>query len=125
MTTISARNAAQLSAQVARCPVAVATTHAARNAAPPVVAATIVIARAACAAAKSAAPESAQDVLVNKKGVLNAMKKNSTENATTVRRKPATLRFSPTAWAKLLFLRDLGDSEIGGFGITPSDDLLY
>ena len=26
------------------------------------------------------------------------------------------LRFSPTAWAKLLFLRDAGDTEIGGFG---------
>jgi proteasome lid subunit RPN8/RPN11 len=40
-------------------------------------------------------------------------------------RRPTTLRFSPTAWAKLLYLRDLGDSEIGGFGIAPSDDLLF
>ena len=41
-------------------------------------------------------------------------------------RPPSTpkLRFSPYAWAKLLFLRDAGDTEIGGFGITPSDDLL-
>ena len=35
------------------------------------------------------------------------------------------LRFSPTAWAKLLFFRDHGQTEIGGFGITPADDLLY
>jgi hypothetical protein len=35
------------------------------------------------------------------------------------------LRFSPTAWAKLLYLRDRGSTEIGGFGITPADDLLY
>jgi hypothetical protein len=35
------------------------------------------------------------------------------------------LRFSPTAWAKLLFLRDIGPTEIGGFGVTPTDDLLY
>jgi proteasome lid subunit RPN8/RPN11 len=35
------------------------------------------------------------------------------------------LRFSPTAWAKLLFLRDAGETEIGGFGITPGDDLLF
>jgi proteasome lid subunit RPN8/RPN11 len=35
------------------------------------------------------------------------------------------LRFSPTAWAKLLFLRDVGTTEIGAFGITPLDDLLY
>ena len=34
------------------------------------------------------------------------------------------LRFTPYAWAKLLFLRDLGDTEIGAFGITSADDLL-
>jgi proteasome lid subunit RPN8/RPN11 len=34
------------------------------------------------------------------------------------------LRFSPTAWAKLLFLRDYGRTEIGGFGISSLDDLL-
>jgi hypothetical protein len=34
------------------------------------------------------------------------------------------LRFSPTAWAKLLFLRDAGDTEVGGFGISAEDDLL-
>ena len=38
---------------------------------------------------------------------------------------PTMLRFSPTAWAKLLFLREAGDTEIGGFGIAPSDDLLF
>jgi hypothetical protein len=38
---------------------------------------------------------------------------------------PPSLRLSPTAWAKLLFLRDLGDTEVGGFGITAADDLLY
>ena len=34
------------------------------------------------------------------------------------------LRFSPTAWAKLLYLRESGPTEVGGFGITPADDLL-
>jgi len=34
------------------------------------------------------------------------------------------LRFSPTAWAKLLFFRDRGQTEIGGFGISAVDDLL-
>ena len=38
--------------------------------------------------------------------------------------KEPVLRFSPTAWAKLLFFRDRGDCEIGGFGITGADDLL-
>jgi proteasome lid subunit RPN8/RPN11 len=39
-------------------------------------------------------------------------------------RPPSVLRFSPTAWAKLLYLRDAGDTEIGGFGISTHDDLL-
>lgn len=34
------------------------------------------------------------------------------------------LRFNPTAWAKLLCLRDHGSTEVGGFGITSADDLL-
>ena len=29
------------------------------------------------------------------------------------------LRFSPNAWAKLIWFRDHGDTEVGGFGITP------
>ena len=35
------------------------------------------------------------------------------------------LRFSPTAWAKLLYLREADESEIGGFGISAEDDLAY
>lgn len=35
------------------------------------------------------------------------------------------LRISPTAWAKLLYLRDRGQTEVGGFGIRGGDDLLY
>ncbi len=34
------------------------------------------------------------------------------------------LRFSPYAWAKLLYLRDRGDSEIGGFGLSSEEDPL-
>jgi len=41
------------------------------------------------------------------------------------RQRRPTLRFSPYAWAKLLFLRDLGPTEVGGFGITEPDDLLF
>jgi len=36
-----------------------------------------------------------------------------------------SLRLNPTAWGKLLYLRDLGDTEVGGFGISAADDLLY
>lgn len=35
-----------------------------------------------------------------------------------------SLRFSPAAWAKLLYLRDCGGSEVGGFAITTASDLL-
>jgi proteasome lid subunit RPN8/RPN11 len=63
---------------------------------------------------------------MNKKGVPIAMTTNllKKEPASAPRR-PTVLRFSPTAWAKLLFLRDAGDSEIGGFGIAQADDLLF
>ena len=40
------------------------------------------------------------------------------------RASPPVLRFSPYAWAKLIWLRDRGPTEIGGFGICRSDDLL-
>lgn len=43
---------------------------------------------------------------------------------TNVQKKPM-LRFSPTAWAKLLFMRDMTHNEVGGFGITKPDDLLF
>lgn len=42
-----------------------------------------------------------------------------------VRPQDPVLRFSPTAWAKLLYFRDRGDTEIGGFAITDPQDLLY
>lgn len=41
------------------------------------------------------------------------------------RQHASALRFSPYAWAKLLYLRDRGDTEVGGFGITRPDDLLF
>ncbi len=34
------------------------------------------------------------------------------------------LRFSPYAWAKLLFFRDQGHCEVGGFGVCSGDDPL-
>jgi proteasome lid subunit RPN8/RPN11 len=36
-----------------------------------------------------------------------------------------TLRFSPMAWAKLLYFRDQSENEVGGFGIADPDDLLF
>lgn len=39
-------------------------------------------------------------------------------------RETPVLRFSPTAWAKLVFLRDVDETEIGGFGISRPGALL-
>jgi len=36
-----------------------------------------------------------------------------------------TIRFSPTVWAKIMYMRDRGNTEIGGFGITPIKDSLF
>ena len=50
--------------------------------------------------------------------------------AWTTRRRPKprrnrqSLRFTPYAWAKLVFLRDMGDTEVGGFGISVDGDPL-
>ena len=46
------------------------------------------------------------------------------QNQPAPRPKHPVLRFTPTAWAKLLFLRDAGDTEIGGFGLAATGDLL-
>jgi hypothetical protein len=45
-------------------------------------------------------------------------------NKPTRQRPNAALRFSPYAWAKLMFMRDFRDCEMGAFGITRADDLL-
>ena len=42
----------------------------------------------------------------------------------TVQRPSPVLRFSPTAWAKLLYFRDRQETEIGGFAVTAAEDLL-
>lgn len=34
------------------------------------------------------------------------------------------LRFTAAAWAKLLYLRGYGETEVSGFGISAKDDLL-
>src|SRR6266436_4741682 len=62
---------------------------------------------------------------MNRKGARIAMKTNLKTKTEPVIRRPTVLRFSPTAWAKLLFLRDAGDTEIGAFGISAADDLLF
>ena len=41
------------------------------------------------------------------------------------RPKSPQLVLSPLAWLKLLFLLHAGDSEVGAFGVSDEDDLLY
>ena len=60
-----------------------------------------------------------------KSGNIKKQLANITELKQSMQGKPLELRFSPTAWSKLIFMRDIGDTEIGGFGITRPDDLLY
>jgi len=35
-----------------------------------------------------------------------------------------SVRFTPTAWAKLVYMRDAGDTEISAFGLAETDDPL-
>jgi hypothetical protein len=64
-----------------------------------------------------------------KKGVLTAMTKKPKEmkntSPTAAKKEHLELLFSPTAWAKLLYLRDYADTEVGGFALAPNDELLY
>jgi hypothetical protein len=58
--------------------------------------------------------------------VTNAKKRSGMKTAVKPWAKPPApqLRLTPYAWAKLLYLRDCGDTEIGGFGVSRAGDLL-
>ena len=69
-------------------------------------------------------------IVLTKKAFAINVKKNERNKKMKKRKKKQEnqkpmLRFSPTAWAKLLFMRDITDNEIGGFGITEADNLLF
>ena len=61
-----------------------------------------------------------------KKKKLSLRQKTQAKQPEEEEKLPPALRFTPTAWAKLIWFRDHGDTEIGGFGITPApgSDLL-
>lgn len=42
-----------------------------------------------------------------------------------MQRPSPVLRFSPTAWAKLLYFRDRQETEVGGLAVTAPGDLLH
>ena len=60
-------------------------------------------------------------VITAKSRERNKKMKNSKKN----QQQTPSLRFTPTSWAKLVFLRDMTENEVGGFGITEADDLLF
>jgi len=53
------------------------------------------------------------------------MKKNQLKKRAERALRRPSLRFSPYAWGKLLFLRDRGETEFGGFGLAAADDPLW
>jgi proteasome lid subunit RPN8/RPN11 len=50
--------------------------------------------------------------------------RRSRQTSRRMRSKRPPLRLTPYAWAKLIHLRDLGETEVGGFGVSPLGDLL-
>src|SRR5450432_1011579 len=107
----SAPNASARSATSAVGRAPTAAIHPAATVAVPAPVAMTNSASPASSGAARAEPFVAAAASITKKGVTIAMSKN-----------PQSLRFRPTAWAKLLYLRDAGATEIGGFGVTASDD---
>jgi proteasome lid subunit RPN8/RPN11 len=51
-------------------------------------------------------------------------KKTKHRKHKSTQRPRRSLRFTPYAMAKLLYLRDIGPTEVGGFGISNAEDLL-
>ena len=68
----------------------------------------------------NATSDIAQTVYLKTRGVKAVKKKRNRFH----KPEPPKLRFTPSAWAKLLYLRDYGDTEVGGFGICPNHPLL-
>lgn len=94
-----------------------------------VLAATPITALAASRRAETAAKATAQTV--SQAGSVQTAGKTRTTNLKRTKwspRRPVRsmprLRFTPYAWAKLVFLRDIGPTEVGAFGISAGDDLL-
>jgi proteasome lid subunit RPN8/RPN11 len=79
--------------------------------------------------AQTARKHSAMIVLMKKVYVITAKSRERNKKMKNLKKNQQnqrpSLRFSPTAWAKLVFLRDITDNEVGGFGITEADDLLF
>ena len=62
---------------------------------------------------------------MNMKQQVKRKHQRSSWRAETSDEESISLRFSPTAWAKLLYFRDKSENGIGGFGISDPEDLLF
>ncbi len=127
MTSIPVRNVTHKRVTTAMSAVRAAMASTAANVLPAARAVANAVANRVSMSAKGVWLNSVETVSMKTKGALIAMKNKKQQSN---QRKPKqssklALRFSPTAWAKLLFLRDYGDTEVGGFGIAAADDLLY
>ena len=49
--------------------------------------------------------------------VMKTRKRDRRQTARPIRQEEPVLRFTPYAWGKLIYVRDLGPTEVGGFGI--------
>jgi len=58
------------------------------------------------------------------KAQFSPLARTSSDIKTRAGKETAVLRFTPHAWAKLLYMRDAGNTEVGGFGIANPNDLL-
>jgi hypothetical protein len=58
------------------------------------------------------------------RGQFSPLARTSPDTEAQAEDEAAVLRFTPYAWAKLLYLRDAGRTEVGGFGVANSNDLM-
>ena len=82
------------------------------------------VAAAARSTARTAATRSAPTAPIPTTKGAKPVKTRSKTKQISRRSSPPVMKFLPTAWAKLLYLRDCGEAEVGGFGVSSVDDLL-
>ena len=125
MTFARAKSARPVSVQTAANTVKTVPDRSATNVRRAANAAANTAATNACNHVPTAIPRPVAVVLKTTKGVQTVMKNKRKKHTPTMTQQISPcLRFTPSAWAKLLFLRDCGNTEVGGFGIAPIDDLL-
>jgi hypothetical protein len=134
MRATSAKAARRRRASNARRNARIAITATALTAPEPVTGAILTLARRAALSVQSVATVFVKDVSMMNAAICvsktrrKQTRKNRNRKPSSRRKRRRssrpTIRFTPYAWAKLLYLRDAGDTEIGGFAVTSADDPL-